>query len=181
MSDLLRMVPRRYYSVEGREVLLTNFTANVNISEVTKEQTALFIDYRVKGNETAMDIAERLYENQDYYWTIYLVNGMIDFVEDWPRRNFDKYIQTLFEPEELSEIIGYADADRNLVDLLGIRHQYGYDDITPSDDILIQRFNLSPITRLDILQMEDSKKRDIRLIDPDFIDQFVDSVREALK
>lgn len=179
--DLLRMIPRRYYSVEGRQLLLTNFTANVNISQTTKEQTALFIDYRIRGNESAMDISQRLYENKDYYWTIYLVNGMIDIVEDWPRRDFRDYIQSIYSQDQLNELVGYADYDRNLVDLLGIRFQNGYEDQTPTDEILIEQFSLSPIYRLDILEMEENKKRDIRLIDPDFIDQFVDTVQGALR
>ena len=34
--DILKMLPRRYYVVDGVEYLVTNLTANVNISTSTK-------------------------------------------------------------------------------------------------------------------------------------------------
>ena len=178
--NLLRMIPRRFYQVEGREVLLMNFMANFNISEATRTQTNFFIDYRLKPGETARQISERLYEDPELFWTIYITNNITNDVEQWPRADFESWLDTRYTAEQLSEIVGYADPDRNMVDIEGIRFSQGYTDTTPSDSVVIQTFNLTPISRKQLLAMEEEAKRDIRLVDPDYIDRFVEVIRQEL-
>lgn len=181
MSDIATMIPRRFYTIDGVERLVTNLTANVNISSETQRSVSLFLDYTVKPRETARTICSRLYEDPDLYWTIYLVNGITNSIEEWPRLDFDAWKRQRYTEAELSEVKTYSDVDRNSVDLLGIRSLYGFDDTTPTDAEIVNTFNLKPVTLDDMLDMEEEKKRRIRLIDPDYIDDFVEVVREALK
>lgn len=181
MSDIATMIPRRFYSVDGVERLVTNLTANVNINTETQRSVSLFMDYTVKPRESARAICSRLYEDPDLYWTIYLVNGITNSVEEWPRVGFEDWKRQRYTDEELAEVVRYADVDRNSVDLMGLRMLHGYDDSTPTDAELINTFNLKAVTLNDLLEMEEERKRRIRLIDPDYIDDFVEVVREALK
>ncbi len=181
MTDILRMLPQRYYTIGGRQYLMSNLTSNVNISEMTKRSAGFFIDYRVRPNETARQIADRLYEDDDFYWTIYFVNNIINVDEDWPRRNLADWMSQRHTEAELAEVIRYADVDRNTVDLRGLRFQHGFTEATHPDATMISVFNLTPITLRELYIMEDDKKRNIKLIDPDFIEDFSDAVQEALR
>lgn len=180
--DILNMLPRRYYGVNNAQILLTNLSANVNISEQTKTQTQLFLDYRIESNESARSISERLYGDASFYWTIFVVNGIVNVVEDYPRVNFEDYVRTIYTPDQLSEIIGYSDVDRNLTDIQAVRFLNGLEDsVNVTDQDIITMFNLKPITMYEVLEMEENKKRNIKLIDPDYIEQFSDAIYEALK
>lgn len=179
--DILNMLPRRFYNVGTSEILLANLTANVNIDDKTKNQTQLFLDYKIKTGETARDISSRLYDDQNFYWTIYMVNGILNEVDDWPLVDFEKKIRTKYTETQLNTIVGYSDIDRNLTDLQGVRFLNNLGDTIPTDNDLIIQFNLKPVTQYDMLFMEQDKKRNIRLIDPDFVEQFSEAVREALK
>lgn len=180
MADILNLIPRRFYQFDQLNLLVSNLTANVNVSDRTQRQTTLFLDYRVKSRETARQICTRLYEDDTLYWTVYLVNGITNEVEGWPRRDLDDWLNQRYTAEQLAEVVRYADIDRNSVDLFGLRHLHGLDDAIPSDEELIAQFNLTPITRAELYRMEDDKKRSIRLVDPDYIEEFVGAVRGAL-
>lgn len=180
--DILNMLPRRFYGVNNAQILLTNLSANVNISEQTKTQTQLFLDYRIESNESARSISERLYGDASFYWTIYVVNDIVNVVEDYPRVNFEDYIQTIYTPDQLSEIIGYSDVDRNLTDIQAVRFLNGLEDnVDITDQDIIVLYNLKPIIRYEVLEMAENKKRNIKLIDPDYVEQFSDVIYEALK
>lgn len=177
--DILNMLPLRYYNVEGVEYLLRNLTANINVSEKTKLQTQLFLDYRLQPNETARSISGKLYDDPNLYWTIYLINNITNIVEDWPRKDFEDWLEYTFTREQLEEVVSYADSERNSVDITGIRYQYSIDDLVTDSQIILD-YNLTPITREDFLRMEQEQKRNIRLLDPDYIDAFVETVKSEL-
>lgn len=181
--DILKMLPRRYYVVDGVEYLVTNLTANVNISTSTKLKKSLFLDYQIRDNETARDIADKLYENREYYWTILMVNDMTNSINDWPLSQSDLVdsSEREFSQEELYSIVAYSDPEGNQVDLAGIRFTFGYNDIEPSDSELLVLHTLTPVTLFQVLEMRNDMKRKIKLIDPDLIDDFVSSVKAVLK
>lgn len=181
--DILNMLPRRFYEIDGVEYLVTNITANVNISSSTKITKSLFLDYEIIGEETPRDIAGRLYENRDLYWTILVVNDMVNIVEDWPKpynKLYEIASREFFEGE-LEEVVAYADTEGNQVDLVGLRFTNGHSDTVPSDQELIGIYSLTPVTRFDLFEMQNEMKRKIKLVDPDLIDDFVSAFRVALK
>lgn len=181
--ELLKLLPRRYYELDGVTYLVTNLSATFNAPQNVKSNNALFLKYVIKDGETARDLAERLYDNRDLYWTIYVLNDMTNSVNDWPMSSGDLYEQTLrtWGYEGVDEIVGYADDSGNIVDLAGVRFQYGLADDSPDDQTVITTYNLTPISRYDLVEMENEKKRNIKMLDPRYIDQFVASVRKELQ
>jgi hypothetical protein len=181
--DILKMLPRRYYNIDGVEYLVTNIAANVNISTATKLQKSLFLDYQIRDEETPRDIAERLYDDHNLYWTILVINDMTNVVNDWPLSYTTLYerAQREYTDAELNAVVAYADPDGNQVDIGGIRFNQGYDDVTPTDAEIVNLFTLTPITQLELLEMQNEVKRKIKLVDPDLIEDFVSAFREALK
>lgn len=181
--ELLKLLPRRYYVVDGVTYLVTNLSATFNVSSTLLTTEALFLKYVIKDGETPRDLAERLYDNRDLYWTIFIFNGLTNTVNDWPMHSGDLYDQAvrLWGYDKVDEVVNYSDDSGNLVDLNGVRFQYGLTDSTPDDQTVITTYNLKPVTRYDLLEMENESKRNIKLLDPRYMDQFLASVRKELQ
>lgn len=180
--DILNMLPRTEYSIQGVDYILTNLSANVNISTKTSKSLSLFIDHQILDGQSARDISSLLYENDTYYWTIFVVNGMTNSVNDWPKSENEIYKQIVAEYgyDDVDTVIAYADPSGNQVDIVGLRFQESIEDVV-SDSSIISIYNLIPVTRFEIEKMKNDLKRQVKLIDPDYISEFIIRYREALK
>lgn len=180
--DILNMLGRKEYSIQGVEYILTNLTANVNISDKTSRSLTLFLDHNIQDGQSARDIARDLYENEDYYWTIYVINKMTNSVDDWPVSDADIYNRIVAEKgfEGVDAVYTYADSGGNQTDLYAVRFQNNIADAV-TDSSIVSSYNMTPVSRFEFDKMKNNAKRQIRLIDPDFIAEFVLRYREALK
>lgn len=177
--ELLKLLPRRYYTVDGVTYLITNLSATFSLSQSLLTTESLYLKYVIKDGESPRDLAERLYENRDLYWTIFIFNGLTNTVNDWPMHSSDLYEHAvrLWGYNNVEEIVSYSDDSGNIVDLEGVRFQYGL-DAEVEDQTIITTFNLTPITRYELLELENERKRNIKLLDPRYMDQFIASVRK---
>ena len=180
--DILNMLPRKEYNIQGVDYILTNLSANVNISTKTSQSLSLYVDHQIADGQSARDISTLLYENDSYYWTIFVVNGITNSVNDWPKPENEIYQQLVAEYgyEGVDTIVTYADPSGNQIDIEGLRFQESIED-TVSDAAIISIYNLVPVTRFEIEKMKNDMKRQIKLIDPDYISEFIIRYREALK
>ncbi|MGL4353151.1 MAG: hypothetical protein ACRCTP_04340 [Aeromonas popoffii] len=181
--DILKMLPKQAYTLDGVTYVVTNTSANVNISDETRNNKILFLDYQILDGETPRKLAQKAYDNSAYYWVTPLINGMTNTVNDWPKTVNELYDSAMRDwgEEKLYEVLGYSDPSGNVVDLPGLRHQGGYLDDAISDNDLIVLNELTPFSRFDIIEMENDKKRQIKLLDPDYIDLFVNAVKRAFE
>jgi hypothetical protein len=90
--------PRVLYSVnkEGNNAkIVPDMLARVKFIDSVISNQSLFFKYEVKGEETAEQIAHRVYGNPEKHWILFLVNQIIDPHFDWPLGpyDFDKYIR----------------------------------------------------------------------------------------
>jgi len=178
--DILTMLPTRWIEIDGVEYSVTNVTAVINLSKTMLASKSLFLTYTIRDYETPRDIASRLYDDGSLYWAIIMVNEITNIVRDWPKSNEQIYENLVNEYgyEGVDELVAYVDPNGNIVDLNGIRRQYQLG--SSSDNELVEKFELSTVTRLEIAEIENEAKRNIRVIDPSYILEFQTTVRQAL-
>ncbi len=90
--------PRVLYSInkEGTNAkIVPDMLARVKFIDSILSNQSLFFKYEVKGEETAEQIANRVYGNPEKHWILFLVNQIIDPQFDWPLGpyDFEKYIK----------------------------------------------------------------------------------------
>ena len=118
-------------------------------------------------------IAHKLYGDSELHFVIMLINYITDRYHQWPMSlpQFQEFINDK-----------YDDPD-------GIHH---YESTQTSGDtkVKIEVFNevdsdaytgLTPITNREYEENEQDKKRQIRLLDPSYIEQFVDEFEKLIK
>ena len=143
--------------------LTPNILKRIAVRANIKTTTSLFDTYDVKEGETPEMIADKLYGNSEFHWVVLMMNDVVDRYHQWPmsRRQFlahlnDKY--TNVDGVHHYEI-SQSSRDTNIKINIG----------TSNTD----HPTATAITNREYEQERQDSLRKIRLLDPDFIDDFV--------
>ena len=151
---------------------VTNLLRRVGLRTKLKSNTLLYDTYNVKEGETPEMIAHKLYGDPELHWIILLVNEITDRYHQWPMSGM-QFLDYLNDK--------YTNPD-------GIHH---YESTQTSGDtkVKIEVFNevdddaytgLTPITNREYEEGEQDKRRKIRLVDPSFVEQFIDEFKKLI-
>ena len=151
---------------------VTNLLRRVGLRAKVKSNTLLYDTYNVKEGETPEIIAHKLYGDAELHWVILLVNDITDRYHQWPMSG-GQFLDYLNDK--------YSNPD-------GIHH---YETTQTSGDtkVKVEVFNevdddaytgLTPITNREFEEQEQDKRRKIRLLDPSFVEQFVDEYKKLI-
>ena len=151
---------------------VTNLLRRVGMRTKLKTNTFLYDTYDVKEGETPEMIAHKLYGDPELHWIVLLVNEITDRYHQWPMSGM--------------QFLDYKNDKYSNPD--GIHH---YETAQTSGDTKIKievendvdedaYTGLTPITNREYEQNEQDKKRKIRLVDPSFVEQFVDEFKKLM-
>ena len=151
---------------------VTNLLRRVGMRTKLKTSTFLYDTYNVKEGETPEMIAHKLYGDSQLHWVILLVNEITDRYHQWPMTG-GQFLDYLNDK--------YSNPD-------GIHH---YETTQTSGDTKIKievendvdedaYTGLTPITNREYEENEQDKRRQIRLVDPSFVEQFVDEFKKLM-
>ena len=151
---------------------VTNLLRRVGMRAKLKSNALLYDTYDVKEGETPEMIAHKLYGDTELHWVILLINDITDRYHQWPMTG-GQFLDYLNDK--------YTNPD-------GIHH---YETTQTSGDtkVKIEVINdvdedaytgLTPITNREYEEQEQDKKRQIRLLDPSFVEQFIDEYKKLI-
>ena len=160
------------YDAEGtgnpRDV--TNLLRRVKVRSKIRNNSALFDTYVVKEGETPEMIADKLYGDTQLHWIVLLFNDIADRYHQWPMTTgaFNKYGKDKYT--NISGIHHYeiteSSGDKELKIDVG----------TVNTDYL----TATPITNYEYELARQDILRRIKLLDPQFVDDFVSEFRELV-
>jgi len=148
-----------------------NLLRRVGIRAKVKTNTMLYDTYDVKNGETPESIAFKLYDDAELHWIVMLVNNITDRFHDWP----------LSEAQFLN-FVNEKYSNPNAIHHYEIEQESG--DTSIKIDIGTSNADYptaTAITNYEYEQEEQDNKRKIRLLDPSFIDSFVDEFKILMK
>ena len=159
---------------DGNPKEVKNLLRRVKVRSDIRSNSSLFDTYYVREGETPEMIADRLYDNVNLHWVVLLFNDITDRYHQWPMTTgaFNKYVADKYtninavHHYEITETSG----DRELKIDVGITN-----DDYPS---------ATPITNYEYEVDRQNELRNIKLLDPrfvsDFVDEFKDLVQESV-
>ena len=166
------MFPQLFYDSkgDGKYTIMTNLLARVKLIDDAKLNIVDFDYYNVKDGETPEMIAHKYYGDINLHWTILTVNDVIDYYEDWPMsvQRFEEFIKDKYDNPQ------------------GIHHyeiSQTSGDATVTIDVGMNTTEYPSATAISNYQYEDGlqeKKRQIRLIQPRYIKEFVKEFESKL-
>ena len=154
----------------GDYKLVTNLLKRVALRAKVKTNAALFDTYDVKEGQTPEEIADKLYGDPNLHWIVLYVNNVTDRYHQWP----------LTTPQFLAFLNDkYSNPD-------GLHHYeitQTSGDTTVTIDIGTDNTEHSGATLITNREFEEKRQdtlRAIRLLDPAYVDQFVEEFENLM-
>ena len=158
------MFPEIFYDMkgDGKLTLVKDIMSRVKIVSGVKENILNFDYYDVKDGETPEMIAQKYYGDVNLHWTIFIVNDIIDYYEDWPMsvQRFEEFVKEKYDNPQA--IHHYE-----------ITQTSGDTTVTIDVGMNTTDYSGTPISNYQYEDKLQEKKRQIRLITPEYVDQFV--------
>ena len=148
-----------------------NLLRRVAIRSKVKTNTMVYDTYDVKNGETPESIAFKLYGDAELHWVIMLVNDITDRYHDWPMSE--------------AQFLQFVNDKYDNVDAV---HHY---EIAQSSGDTSTKINIgtsnadyptaTAITNFEHEQEQQDTKRKIRLLDPSFLEDFVEEFKLLMR
>lgn len=160
----------QYQGQEARNILTAVLPSRLNI-----DKSFVYQKYTIKSGDTPESLADQLYQDANLYWVIFVVNNIINPFTDWPVEDgvFDEFV---------SKKYGNPNGIHHFMDNRIKRICDDVDDATframPPANL---PFYIVPVTNQQHEQALNDEKRDILLVNPRYVNQFVETYTRAVE
>ncbi len=152
----------------GNFTTIQDIMTRIKVRDYIKENASIFAKYAVPDGFTPEMVAFEMYRDVDLHWTVLLFNQIINTYYDWPLsvHNFQRFVTNK-----------YADPQ-------GVHH-YQISQSSGGDWVKIKLESdvagAVAITNLEYEATLQDKKREIRILKPEFLGQFKAEFAELLE
>ena len=166
------MFPDTLYDAkgDGNYTVMKDLLSRVKLITSVKKNIVNFDYYNVQDGETPEMIAHKYYGDVNLHWTILVANDIVDYYEDWPM-SVQKFEQFMFDKYDNPQAIHHYEINQTS------------GETTTTIDVGMNTSDYPSATAISNYTYEDrlqEQKRQIRLISPDFISQFVSEFEKKL-
>lgn len=152
---------------------LTKFAA---IPDYIKNDPTYYLKYVIKDGERLDQISRRIYDREDRLWVIMLMNDMYNLSERWPLsdQELQMSIAERYPFNSPSDTHHYEDTFENIVDPISGAIYSGMDV-----ELYISTNHLTAVSIIDYETRLNDRKRDIKILDPAYLDRLEASMDAA--
>ena len=154
----------------GNFKLVTNLLKRVTIRAKVKSNVLFFDTYDVKEGETPELIADKLYNDPELHWVVLMMNNVTDRYHQWPKNS--------------NQFIAYINDKYSNIDAT---HHYEISQVSGDTTIKIDIGSdntdypsATAITNFEYEEAQQDKLRKIRLLDPAYIEDFVEEYEKLM-
>lgn len=169
--SFFKKFPSIVYKGQKAESLITA----VNPSHMGVDKSFVFQRYTIKELESAEAVADLLYKDANLYWTIFVINNIVNPFLDWPVSDSELEEIVVLKYGDVNSISHYFDNRLNRI----------CDDVDEAAYRLVPAstlpFYIVPVTHYAAEKEANDSKRDITVINPKYISQFVETYYKALE
>ena len=156
---------------DGDITLVTNILRRVRVRANVQKNLALLVKYPIQDGETPEIVADKHFNNPQYHWIILLLNGITDPYHDWckSQRQMQLYLNNKYG-SAINDVHHYE-----------ITQSSG--DTTVTIDIGTDNTDYpsaTTVTNFEYEEKEQDKKRQIRIIRAQYLDQIINEFEAAL-
>lgn len=149
--------PTLTYTIDRSEYILADITRNIRINNRLTDNDAIYYPYQVKDGEMPEKVSERFYDTQDYYWVVLFVNNIGNIYKDWAL------------PSDILE----DEVRRKYDDIFATHHWENAQGLVveaPKEGQVV--YDIFPVTNIEYETILNDVKREIRVVDPRYINEF---------
>lgn len=176
---------------------VTNILSAFFLRKISSYHNVFFDHYNVRDDDSIESLSDKIYNTPMYYWTILLINDIVDPFTEW---KMNHEVLERFTKKKYKDGIQFKKKDGTVFTLPfseglhGIHHFINVQTniiIDDHDDLLYRQLyidsngkigqNIFPVTNFQYEQDENMKKRKIMLVSPRYILSFEEDFKNMLK
>lgn len=156
---------------KGDFKVVTNLLKRVAVRQKVKTNVLVFDTYDVKSGETPEEIADKLYNDPELHWVVLLMNNITDRYHQWPlnENQFQAHINDKYDNIDATHHYEISQTSGDTT----VKIDIGTDNTDHSGATAITNYEYE-LARQDEI-------RKIRLLDPMYIEAFVDEFKTLMK
>lgn len=180
-----RQYPLAKYWFENYDdnFMFRNYFIKVELLGYLRDNPTVLTNYVLKADERADVLAHKLYGNSDLYWTLYLVNDILD-PKDWVMGSsrFNEYIKEKYlnEDEVLYTVRNGEYADLRTNQFMVQKNPFNTIDSSP-DTSLTDPLTYDKITAVESEIRANDNKRVVKAIRKEFMPAFLRDFERKIK
>ena len=165
------LFPTIFYDAVGNgdPKIVTHLLKRVALHSKASESVALFDTYDVRNGETPEMIAHKYYDDAEYHWVILLVNNITDRYHQWPM-NTRQFLAHLAERYDNVDAVHHYEINQVSGDT-SVKINIGITNIDIDGNTIA---DATLITNREYEEEKQDVLRKIRLLDPEYLEQFVE-------
>ena len=172
--------PKIYYDSKGQgdPKVVTNLLKRVAIRTKVRNSASLYDTYDIMNGDTPESLADRFYDDPELHWVILMVNNITDRYHQWPmlEQQFNTFVAEKYDnPDGVHhyEIEQSSGNTRTKIEVYNNSALYSGDTDFYS--------GATTITNREFEETEQDNKRKIRILDPRFVERFVEEFEILMK
>ena len=148
----------------------TNLLRRVGLRTKVKSNVLLFDTYDIRSGETPEEIADKLYNDPELHWVILMVNDITDRYHQWPL-NENQFIAHINDKYDDINAVHHYETTQTSGDTT-LKNDVG----TVNTDYP----SATAITNYEYELTQENEKRQIRLLDPRYVETVVAEYEELM-
>ena len=153
---------------------VTNLLRRVRLRTKVKTNVMLFDTYDVKNGETPEMIADKLYGDPELHWVVLMVNDITDRFHQWPLSfaQFNQYVVDKYDDVNSTHHYEVAQDSGDTTVKIWVENDVDTDAYTSE--------SITRITNYEYEEKEQDRKRQIQLLDPDYVSIFINEFNDKM-
>ena len=153
----------------GDPKVVTHLLKRVALHSKASETVALFDTYDVRNGETPEMIAHKYYDDAEYHWVILLVNNITDRYHQWPM-NTRQFLAHLAERYDNVDAVHHYEINQ-VSGNTNVKINIGTSNVDVDGNTIA---DATLVTNREYEEEKQDILRKIRLLDPLYLEQFVE-------
>tara|TARA_B110000858_G_scaffold70451_1_gene81866 strand:- start:1001 stop:1549 length:549 start_codon:yes stop_codon:yes gene_type:complete len=155
-----------------------NLLRRVMVRQKVKSNTLFYDTYDLKNGETPESIADKLYDDPELHWVVLLVNDITDRYHQWPMTatQFEQFVNDKYTDPNGVHHYEIAQSSGDTTKKIEV---YASSALYSGDNDFYG--TATTITNIEYEENRQDELRQIRLLDPKFISQFVEEFENLMK
>ena len=165
---MFKHFPNFGYALDGKIVAVTDIFRKIRLSEFANNEL-LLVEYTIEAGQTPEIVADILYYDPKLFWTILLVNDIVDPYNEW-----------YLSQEDLALLVEQKYGAGNS----GNTHHW----ITIDNPLVCVEYNsaklaageIKEVSHLEHEQFENDARQNISVVNPKFIQDFISEFKRLI-
>jgi len=155
-----------------------NLLRRVAMRQKVRTNTLFYDTYDVKGGETPESIADKLYDDPQLHWVVLLVNDITDRYHQWPM-SYSQFLQFVNDKYADPNGVHHYEIPQSSGDTTKTIEVYANEALHANDVSYYP--NATIITNIEYEEKRQDELRQIKLLDPKFLTQFIEEYENLMK